>query len=152
MFKVYTQPQNFQKNWYIIEGLVQQLENKVCTPVPFKGKMPFLIFENGTLAFLTSLSPGGNRLVVYGSWSEEEKFFYWETPYTGWRIPENLDEFLDKNKERFWRLPPFKFHLYEVKDTGEEESQIISSGKRLYKLQIDFPNHDHRAIYFLSCP
>jgi len=120
--------------------------------VPFRGGKPLLVFEEGRFVFLTNFSPGGQLLVAYGPWPEDEdQSFYWEVPYTGWRLPDDLDDLLEEHQDEFYRLPRFELQLFERRDDGEEEKAEEIKPGRLYRLEIQTKDGFRRSLYFLSC-
>ncbi len=148
----YERPDPFSRWWVLTESLSRQLEARSCDPVPFRGGRPLLVFEEGRLVFLTDFAPGGQLLVAYGPWPKDPKHsFYWEVPYTGWRLPDEISTLLEDHQEEFYRLPRLKLRLFEERDGEETEAEKISPG-RLYRLEVRTEDGFRRDLYFRSCP
>jgi len=137
---------DFFKVVKITETLKWQLEKLACSSPK---KAEFFYFKDGVLAFVTRFGPGGEWLVAYGPYpDQEEKSFYFETPYTGQKLPQEFGDFLAEKEKSFFTLPPFKFKLLK----GEEEIEEVSHLEEgFFCLEVNSPQGVARRLCFTVC-
>jgi len=149
VLEAYWRKDTFASWWMLSESLARQLEARSCEGVRFRGDQPLLLFQEGTLVFLTELSPGSPLLVAYGPWPEDQEHsFYLEVPYTGFRLPDEISQWLAEREGDFYQLPRFELRLFDQEGEAVEK---IRPGK-VYRLEWRTPDGFVRQIYFRSCP